>query len=362
MAAPRKLRFGVIGAGEFATVCHLPGLQSHPQAEVVALCRRQHDEGRSIADRFGVPDVHTDYRELCERDDLDAVTIATPNAVHAEQVITALNCGKHVFCEKPIATNVAQATEMVCAAESRGKVHQVAFTFRYNYGVQELRRRVRAGDIGRPYYTRIQYDGWAGLRSDFKAGWRDKSSMAGGGVLYDFGSHLFDILRYVLGPIDLVTGLLQNFPRKAADQKTGEMTDVETDDIAAAWFRHESGLRGQWFIGRITPMFTQNGCLEVIGPEGALQAKLSRGKEDRLRVTDPDSQCWSDLPLPAEAGDGQPHCLGIMMRSFVDACLRGEIDRNIDASFHDGLAAQQAVAAVIEANQNMSWVRLADAG
>ena len=86
-----KVRLGIIGTGEFAEVCHLPGLRSHPQAEVIALCGRTYERARSLADRFSVPDVHTDYIELCRRDDLDAVTIVTPNAFHAEQAIAAFN-------------------------------------------------------------------------------------------------------------------------------------------------------------------------------------------------------------------------------------------------------------------------------
>src|SRR3954453_13958318 len=151
----RKLRFGVIGAGGFAEICHVPGLQTHPRAEVVALCGRRFDHARAMADRLGIPDVHTDYRELCAREDLDGVTITTPNAVHAEQALEAFSRGKHVFCEKPLGMEGPRVRRMPQGAEESGKVHQVAFTFRYTYGVQELRRRVRAGDIGQPYYLRI---------------------------------------------------------------------------------------------------------------------------------------------------------------------------------------------------------------
>src|SRR5437773_10791711 len=121
MSEERKLRFGVIGAGGFAEVCHVPGLQSHPRAEVVALCGRRRDHARAMADRLGVPDVHTDYRELCARDDLDGVTITTPNAVHAEQAIDAFAHGKPVFCEKPLGMNVGEVREMLRAAEASGK-------------------------------------------------------------------------------------------------------------------------------------------------------------------------------------------------------------------------------------------------
>jgi predicted dehydrogenase len=362
MTEQRKLRFGVIGAGGFAEVCHIPGLQTHPRAAVVALCGRRYEHARQMADRLGVPDVHTDYRELCARDDLDGVTITTPNAVHAEQARAAFETGKHVFCEKPLGMNVQEVREMLRIAGSSGKIHQVAFTFRYTYGVRELRRRVRAGDIGKPYYVRLRFDGWGGLRPDWKIAWRERQDEAGGGVLYDMGSHLLDLAHFVLGPIEAATGLLHHIPRQRPDSSTGELRDVETDDIAAAMFRHRSGARGEWFMSRATPSHTENAYLEVIGPEGALHAALSRGNVERLRVSTPAAPAWEELPLPEEASDGKPHALGIMMRSFVDACIAGHLDGDIDASFEDGLAAQQGITAVIEANKSLTWVRLAETG
>src|SRR5918996_457373 len=239
MEQEKKLRFGVIGTGEFTQACHVPGLQSHPQAEVVALCGSEYDRVRTVANRFGIADVHTDYRELCSRGDLDGVTIATPNAFHAQQTLSAFEHGKHVLCEKPLAIDVQEAERMLYAAKSSGKVHQVAFTFRYGYAVRELRRRIQSGDIGQPYYLRIQYDSWKGLLSDWKVGWREERDLAGGGILYDLGIHLFDIARFVLGPIVTVTGFLQHLPRRRAHCFTSELTSVETDDIAAAWFCHE---------------------------------------------------------------------------------------------------------------------------
>lgn len=358
MVTQSKLRFGIIGAGEFAKVCHIPGLQGHPHAEVVALCASDRERGRAVADSFGVPDVHTDYRELCSRQDIDAVTIATPNAFHAKQSICALEHGKHVLCEKPLSINVAEARQMLDAATASRRVHQVAFTFRYGYALRELRRRVQSGDIGHPHYLRVQYDGWNGFREDWEIGWRENQALAGGGMLYDLGAHLFDAARFVLGPIEIVTGFSENFPRFRQHSYTKQLAKVETDDIAGSWFRHKNGVRGQWFVSRVTAPFTENGYLEVIGSEGALKASLSRGKLDVLKVSRPMRREWEDSPLPEQAQDGKPHSLSIMMRSFVESCLRGELSDGLDASFYDGLATQQALAAVIEANERLSWVRL----
>ena len=361
MTDTAKLRVGVIGAGSFAEVGHIPGLQSHPNAEVVAVCGRRLEPSRALADRLGVRDVYTDYRELCARPDIDAVTIVTPNVLHCEQTLLACANGKHVFCEKPLAMNVAEARAMLAAAESAGIIHQVGFIFRYGFAVPELRRRVQAGDIGQPYYARIQYDGWEGLDSGRNVVWQDKKSVAGAGVLFNIGSHLFDIVRYALGQIDAVSGFLHHLPRQGIDGVTGEPSAIETDEIAAAWFRLSNGVRGQWFIGRITPPFAEKAYLEIIGPEGALKAGLSRGSVDRLKVSRPGSPEWRELPLPSEASDGQPHSLGRMMRSFVDACLRGRPDTENDPSFFDGLVAQAALEAVIEADRKLTWVHLSEA-
>lgn len=352
------LRVGVIGAGGFAEACHVPGLQSHPNAVVVALCGRRAEHARAMADRLGVPEVHTDFRDLCARTDLDAVTITTPNAVHAEQAAAAFAAGKHVFCEKPLGLNVAEVREMLKIAEASGKIHQVAFTFRYTHALQELRRLVRKGLIGEPYLLRIRWDGWGGLRPEWKAGWRETQALSGGGMLFDMGSHLFDAARFVLGPIEHVTGWTHVIPRTAPDRYSGEILQVETDDIAAACFVHRSGVRGEWFMSRATPAHSENGCLEIVGPEGALLATLGRGQVDRLQLSRPTGDGWEALPLPPESATGTPYALGRMMRSFVDACRSGRPDAGVDASFEDGLAAQQALEAVQLSQSGPRWVAL----
>jgi predicted dehydrogenase len=358
MSNPKHLRIGIVGTGAFAEVCHIPGLLSHPAAEIVAVCGRRLEAARLLADKFGIRSATDDFHALCADPDIDAITIASANVVHAAQAIHALQCGKHVFCEKPLAMNAAEAREMAGIAATSGKVHQVAFTFRYNYGLRELRRRIAAGDIGTPFFARIQYDRWDGLASGWTSSWREKKEFAGAGMLFDLGSHLFDITRHVLGTIDSVIGYTHVVPREAPDKTSGQMSAVETDDMVNAWIRHSNGIRGQFFISRVTPPFAQLGYLEIVGDKGALKAALSRGGVDFLKASNPAVPEWLDLPLPPEALDGQPHALGLMMRSFVDACLRGRLNPETDASFEDGLAAQLAMSALLESERSDRWTHL----
>lgn len=358
MTIPNKLRLGVIGTGAFAEACHLPGLLSHPSAEVVTVCGRHLEAARSLAGKFGIRRATDDFHAVCADPDIDAITIVTANVAHAQPAIEALKHGKHVFCEKPLAMTAAEAREMTRIAAASGKVHQVGFTFRYNYGLRDLRKRIAAGCIGRPYFARIQYDRWDGLSPGWTMSWRDRKETAGAGVLFALGSHLFDITRHVLGPIDSVIGYTHLIPRKAPDCVTGEIATVETDDLVNAWFRHANGIRGQFFVSRVTPPFAQIGYLEIVGEQGALKAALSRGTVDFIKASSPTAPDWRDLPLPPEATDGRPHALGLMMRSFVDACLAGKINPDTDASLDDGLAAQLAMSALLESEKSDRWTRL----
>lgn len=354
----KKLRIAVIGTGAFAETCHVPGLRSHPQAEVVALCGRDVARTQAMAQRLGVPEISVDYEELCARHDIDAMTIATPNVVHAVQAKAAFAAGKHVFCEKPLGMNAQEAADMLQAAEASRLIHQTAFTYRYLYGVQELKRRIRLGDIGDPYHVRVQYASWDGVRPDSKIGFREKLVCAGAGVLYDVGSHLFDLVGFVLGPIEAIAGSTVMVPRERIDAKSGVLAQVETDDIASAWFACRDGIQGQLFASRATPNSGDRAYIEVVGREGALRASLSRGSIDVLRASRSTYPSWTLVPLPREASDGAPHCLGLMMRSFVDACLRGHLNPDVDASFYDGLAVQRAMDAVQESSSRPNWISL----
>jgi predicted dehydrogenase len=178
-------------------------------------------------------------------------------------------------------------------------------------------------------------------------------------MLFHLGSHLFDLAAYVLGPIESAIGFTHLVPRTRPDA-TGSSIAVETDDLFGAWLRLANGAHGQIFGSRATPSFTQNGHLEVIGPHGALKAALSRGAFEVLNCSCPDAPEWSDVPLPAGAADKKPHSLGFMMRSFVDACLRGASDPDVDGTFDAGLAAQQAMAAMLESETQRRWIDLSE--
>lgn len=354
------LLVGVIGTGAFAEQCHLPQLQSHPQVKVVALCGKRPERLRHLANRFSIPVVHTDYQKLCARSDLDAITIASSNNEHAAQALVALSSGKHVFCEKPLGTTVAEARRMVRAAELSGTHHQVGFTYRYLYGVQELRRRIHRGDIGVPFHVRSHWNSWEAFGPSSFREYRSQRTLNAAGILHDMGPHLFDLARFLFGPIQTVMGQVTRVSRGKMVGRSNRVP-LESDDTATAWFRHAQGIDGQWFASRVMPSFGEKSHIEVVGDEGALRASLGRGSLDVLRLSRPSKTGWVELPLPEEARDQSPSCLKRMMHSFVDACLGHTDDEEINPSFHDGLAAQLALEAVEESVLCLPWMSLQEA-
>lgn len=259
-----------------------------------------------------------------------------------------------------MATNLTEADEMVRLAESSGKIHQMAFTYRYLQGLQELRRRVHAGDIGVPFHLRAHHNSWDGLQSPSALGYRGDRRAAGGGVLYDVGPHLFDLARFLLGPIQSTMGFHQQAPRRTGKSRSDGPNDQDagTDDLASAWFTHENGVRGHWFASRVMPWFGEKAHVEVVGDDGTLRASLSRGGVDVLRVAHPTRTGWQSVPLPTRSDNGLPSALSAMMHSFVEACLHGQLNAGVDASFHDGYAAQLAIASLERANDIAPWIPL----
>ena len=144
----RTLRCGVIGTGNFADVCHIPELQAHPHAEVVAIAGGR-SRAEALAKKYGIADVHEDYRELCARDDIDAVTIVTRTVDHRRQALAAFDGGKHVFCESPLALDLDEARRMRDTARRTGRLLQVGLLMRSVAAYGHVEAVTRSGEHGR---------------------------------------------------------------------------------------------------------------------------------------------------------------------------------------------------------------------
>ncbi|HVG32323.1 MAG TPA: Gfo/Idh/MocA family oxidoreductase [Pyrinomonadaceae bacterium] len=185
------LKVGLIGCGHIAQAAHLVNLKRLPSAELVALA--EPDAGRRLEAQRLAPKAaaFTDYEELLDKAEVDALVICLPNALHARAAIAALEKGKHIYLEKPLATSLDEAQAVITAWQKAGVVAMMGFNYRFNKLYESVRRHIRSGTLGQLLFARTVF---STAVQDLPPWKRDR--LSGGGVLFDLASHHFDLLRY----------------------------------------------------------------------------------------------------------------------------------------------------------------------
>jgi len=194
------MNFGLIGAGAIGQV-RAGALAKTPGCRLVAVADPEPDRARAAG---GAP-CFSDYRRLLDLADVQAVVVSTPPALHEQITLSALQAGKHVLCEKPLANSLAACRRMVEAARQAGRLLATGFNHRYFPAVQFLKRTLDSGHIGELDHVRA-FAGHAGL-SEFQAPWMHNKDAIGGGALLDVGIHVLDLVRYILGEVSQVYGI-----------------------------------------------------------------------------------------------------------------------------------------------------------
>ncbi|MDO3410975.1 Gfo/Idh/MocA family oxidoreductase [Saccharibacillus sp. CPCC 101409] len=241
-----KVRIGLIGCGSISD-SHLQAYAANPQAELVAVCDLNADRARQTAEKYGVPGVYGDYRELLADPDIDAVSICTWNNSHAEISIEALRAGKNVLCEKPLCKTVDEALRVQQAVLESGKQLQVGYVRRHAANIDVLKRFIDAGDLGELYYAKASLI----RRLGNPGGWFADVERSGGGPLIDIGVHVIDLCWYLMGKPRVVS-VSGNTYRKLGNRSHIENYDhykaadfdpsVNTvEDMANALIRFENG-------------------------------------------------------------------------------------------------------------------------
>jgi predicted dehydrogenase len=262
-----KLKAAVIGAGAIAQHCHLPGYQRHPDVDIVAIAEIDADRAAQAAKKFGAKRTYADFREMLAKEELDIVSVCTPNYLHCQMATAVARLGIHLLLEKPVATSVAQAQKIRHAVQKGGGACMVGFTHRFFDGNIEARRLIQAGTIGEPFMIRIRFahrgpqPGWA--MSD----WFYRAKKSGGGAMLDMGIHAMDLCRFLVGEVDSVFGLVGTLRKP-----------IEVDDNAVVGLKFAGGramgyIEVGWTSG---PGFTG---VEVYGDGGSLLIDYTRGVE-----------------------------------------------------------------------------------
>ncbi|MDU0345299.1 Gfo/Idh/MocA family oxidoreductase [Microbacterium sp. KSW2-29] len=388
MTAP--LRVAMIGYG-FMGAAHSVGWRQAPRmfelpraVEMTVVVGRNADAVASAAEKWGWSESATDWREVVARDDIDIVDIVTPGDSHAEIAIAALEAGKHVLCEKPLANTVAEAEAMAEAAErarARGIRSMVGFTYRRVPAVTLLRDMIAEGAVGTVQQVRAAYrQDWL-VDPGMPLAWRLQKEHAGSGALGDIGAHIIDMTQFVTGlGVESVTGTLETIVKQRPLQAAGSglsgsagqgVGDVTVDDAAIFTGRLANGALASFEATRFATGRKNALTIEVSGDRGALAFDLEdlnslrfydrtapEGRQGftQVLVTEPQhpyvSAWW-----PAGHMLGYEHGFS---HQVVD--LVGAIDSGTDPhpTFDEGLSVQRVLDAVERSNDNDSaWTGVA---
>jgi predicted dehydrogenase len=359
-----KLRVGVVGTGGWADAVHLPALANHPRAAVVALCGRNREHAKEIAGKHAIPDVFTDYRDMIARANLQALVVATTDALHYPVTMAALDAGLHVLCEKPLALKADEARAMYEKAEAAGVKHMVMFTNRWLPPHRYLRQLVDEGFLGRPLHCQLSSLAEYGRRPGYA--WRFDRTQSNG-ILGDLGSHLIDLARWYVGDIARVSAHLGAFfdhpgpegqpPRPANDAALLliEFANGAQGTIHVTAVAHVRG-RGQ---DQHLALFGEGGTLELDLVDGTPTLQGARQETDRFSALTVPDELWGDvnlarsyIPRVDELYRKQP----VGARAFVDAILE---DQPAAPSFYDGYQAQKVIDAAIASHEQGRWIAIA---
>lgn len=326
-----KVRIGVIGCGGIANTKHMPAEKRNPAAELVAFCDVVEERAVKAREDFGTPEcaVYTDYRQLLQDKSIDAVLVLTPNNVHCRITVDALDAGKHVLCEKPMAMNYAEAKEMLAARDRSGKVLTIGYQNRFRPDSLYLKKVADEGMFGDVYYAEA-----IAIRRRAVPTWGvfiDKEKQ-GGGPLIDIGTHALDLTLFMMNNYEPAYCVGKTFHKLNAQRDTGNAWgdwDVEkftAEDSAFGFVVMKNGavvyLKSSWALNMADPIEAVTTiCGDKAGADmldGLRINTVMAGKQVMIR---PDLRGGSVAFFEGNAG-GNPEDLEAA--TFTNAILRGD--------------------------------------
>lgn len=332
----KKNGWGLIGTGRIAEDRILPAITEHAGNRLVAVVSRDAERARRFAEKFGAEHAYTNYEDMLRNPDVTVVAIHTPNAQHAGQAIAAARAGKHVFCDKPMATHVADAESMVRECEKSGVQLGINFHNRFMPCYAEIRRIIQSGEIGDVHL--VQMEASPGARSGGRlATWRIDPALAGLGTTYSIGVHVYDILRYlVAAEVEMVSALF--------DKPRGVM-----EEMNLSLFRYSNGVLAQLSVHENSPL--PHNDIVVYGARGRITGRgITRSRDGGVLTVETTDGRTRSAEFPAI------NAHGACVTGFSDALLAG---RDFVPSGIDGLRSVQLTDAMARSAHDGVHVRLA---
>jgi len=312
--AERQLGIGVIGAGGIANGAHLNNYARNPRVKLVSVADIDLDKAKAAAEKWGIPHYYADYHDVINHPDVEAVSVTTWPTAHAAPVIAAAAAGKHILCEKPIATTLADADAMVAAAERAGVKFAMGYQPQFGRVWPAVKNLIDEGVCGRLMGMSV-----IGLSpSSHRVPWFLSHELAGGGILMDWGIYTSYFLQWLLGPVESVSAQKEIFRKEVYVGET-LLTDIDVEDTVAATLRFKNGMLGTWYLG--WAVAASHSSTSIDGSAGSI---LMRSGEAGIgvytnAVAQPDYlNGWRQLPVTEMALVDQHYA---KLAHLVDAVL-----------------------------------------
>ena len=377
--AKKQLRIGLIGysfmgrahSNAFHQVNHF--FPSSYELVPQAVCGRDAAKTQEFADKWGYKSIETDWKKLIARDDIDVVDIATPNNLHAEQVIAAAKAGKMILCEKPLALNGPEAEKMLKAVTKAGVANMVWYNYRRCPAVVLAKQFIDAGKLGRVYHYRANFlQDWT-INADLPQGgtglWRLDSKVSGSGVTGDLLAHCIDTAMWLNGGIKDVSAMTETFVKERKHTITGKVEKVNIDDACLFHCHFNNGSLGLFESTRYARGHKALYTFEINGEKMSLKWDLhdlhrlevfdysDTGSErgwKSVHVTDGDHPYMGKWWVPGLA-IGYEHSFVHQVADFLEAYAKKQ---PAHPTFRDALETQRVCDAVLQSAKSRQWVNV----
>ena len=360
----------MLGAGAWAMGAHLPGYRRDPRCELVAIADVEIDRARQAAKTFEIPFATADPRAVVERADVDAIDVCTPSHTHFELAWAALEAGKHVLCEKPVAYDFRDTLRARDLAKKKGLKTKVGLTFRYSPGLRYARELVTTGFIGTPFI----FNGY-----EQNSQWLDPSnplrqvdpnadqSTIQVSSLEGYGAPIIDIAHLLVGSdLDQVVGTMRNFIPNRMVRATGRMMRMNIDDGDIFMGEFKNGALCSVQTSFVTIGNYPGIEARLYGDKGAVICRLVEefGVAETIKIATPDQVEFREMEIPQRfypAGGSRNESWRTLFYANLVASFLGEIlgdgDEN-EGNFADGAWIQEVINAVELSFRERQWIRL----
>lgn len=365
-----RLRVGVLGAGAWAEHAHIPGWQRDPRAEVAIIADVEPERAATFARQFNIPDHSGDWKATILRDDLDVIDIVTPSQTHFMLAMTALEAGKHVLCEKPVAYDFRETRRAAALARAQGLKTKLGFTFRYSPGVQYAKSLIDQGFVGTPFIFNgyEQNSQWLDPQTPLRQVDVDADqSVIQTASLEGYGAPIIDISRWWVGAdYQRVVGTMRNFIPERMVRASGRRMRMNIDDGDIYLAEYRNGALGSIQTSFVTVGNYPGIEARLYGSEGAIICRLVEefGVAETIKLATKDAVEFREVEIPRgfyPAG-GHPReswrslFYANLIKDFIDEIQEGGA-RN-QGNFDDGAWVQEAINAVELSFHERRWVEL----